>query len=96
MSDRDLLELISKESKDDILADLPEEPTKKLTSPHKKHHGTPGKSTTKKTCKRELSIWNRFSLKRKKKKNISKKLFLYCVCVCVIIIRGQELGRGNS
>ena len=68
MSDQDLYSLVSKDSQSDILASLPEEPTKKhssSSSSKSKHHNTAKKSSTKKTMKKEPSIWNKYSLKRK-------------------------------
>lgn len=70
MSDQDLYSLVSKDSHSDLLANLPEEPTKKHSSSSSsttksKHHDTIKKSSTKKTIRKEPSIWNKYSLKRK-------------------------------
>lgn len=62
MSDQDLYSLVSKTSQSDVLASLPEEPTKKHS--HSKHHSTVKKASSKKTVKKESSTWNKYSLKR--------------------------------
>lgn len=64
MSDQDLYSLVSKDSQSDVLASLPEEPTKKHSSTRTKRRDTIKKTTSKKTVKRESPTWNKYSLKR--------------------------------